>query len=191
MMTFSYEAQHQAALSEYLEQRPGAMSLRGVEGYLFALICGPDGIEPEQWLSEVSLNDEALEEHTVFAFLALHHHISEQVFSGQFSLPVQAQSLWAEKQQWSQGFLLASQLYYERLMSASGISQELIQALQMATEQLAFFSLEEQQVAQFCQQGGHDMAAFCAEQLSLANDFAQGYAALIEQVALASGLYNE
>ncbi|RZM75534.1 UPF0149 family protein [Pseudoalteromonas rubra] len=191
MMNFNYETQHQQALTDYLTKRPGALSLRGVEGYLFALICSPDGIEPEQWLSELTLNDEALEEHTVFAFLALHHHISEQVFSDQFSLPVEAGSAWAEKQQWSQGFLLASQHYYERLMSAASVSQELHQALQMATEQLAFFSLQEQQVAQFCQQSGQDMAAFCAEQLALANDFAQGYAALIEQVALASGQYNE
>ncbi|MCG7564092.1 MULTISPECIES: UPF0149 family protein [Pseudoalteromonas] len=191
MMTFNYDAQHQTALTNYLEQRPGALSLRAVEGYLFGLICSPDGIEPEQWLSELSLNDEALEEHTVFAFLALHHHISEQVFSEQFALPAQAHSPWSEKQQWSQGFLLASQPYYERLATASEVPQELVEALQMATEQLAFFSLQEQQVAQFCQQSGQEMSAFCAQQLSLANDFAQGYAALIEQVALASGLYNE
>jgi uncharacterized protein YecA (UPF0149 family) len=191
MLEFNYTEQHKALLSTYLANRPSAMTLSQAEGYLFALICSPSATEVEQWLNEITANDTQLSEEVVFALMALHHQISEQVFSQQYALPWSEMTAYQSKQEWSIGFLQGAQPYFEYLIQAHGLSEDLKQALQMATEQLAFFSLSSEQVRSYCEQLNCDEHIFVSEQTALAKDFAPSYAQLIENVAVASGLFDE
>lgn len=195
MMDFSYQPAHEALLIAYLDQRmqtnPEVFELKALEGFLFATVCSPDGIEPEMWLSHVTGGDEQISEDVVFAMLALHHHISEQVFSSGFTLPFDEASPWQDKQLWSTGFLHGCQSYLNKLNESEQLSDELKQALVTSTELLGFFSLEYAQVEAYCQSIEADVNDFVTQQFQLAAEVAPAYAELIEQVALGSGLYND
>lgn len=190
MLEFTYTKAHQTLLKAYLSQSEQAMPYPLCEGYLFATICSPAGIEVEQWLTTVSGGDELIAEEQVFALMALHHDISERVFNGSFQLSYGIAE-YDSLQQWSQGFLLGIEHFYADLANAELLTDELRQALIAATEQLSFFSLEQAQVKQFCEINSLDLVSFCAEQYALANEFSPAYAQLIENAAVASGLYNE
>ncbi|MCG7549101.1 UPF0149 family protein [Pseudoalteromonas sp. Of7M-16] len=191
MMDFNYLPAHETLLTQYLEQRPEALNLRALEGFLFAIVCSPDGVEPEMWLSEVTAADEHISEEVVFALLALHHQISEQVFTQGFSLPFTLSSSWQDKQQWSVGFLHGCQGYLNKLSQCEQLSEELQQALVTSTELLGFFSLGHDQIEAYCQSIEADINAFVEQQYQLAAEIAPAYAELIEQVAVNSGLYDE
>lgn len=188
---FSYTEAHRSLLLDYLASREGAYNLGQIEGYLFAQICSPNAIEIETWLAEVTAGDTAISEDVIFALMALHHQISEQVYSGHFTLNWQPHIDYAMCHSWSQGFLLAVTPYYEALLGATEVSAELKQALQMSTEQLGFFSLEESQVLDYCQKTSLNSRDFMAQQIELASEFATGYAQLIEAAAVSSGLFDE
>ncbi|MCF2859589.1 YecA family protein [Pseudoalteromonas sp. SMS1] len=193
MMDFNFLPTHQSLLNDYLSSRSNgveAMTLDTVQGFLFAVVCSPDGVEPEQWLSEVTGADESVTEDVVFAFLALHHQISEQVFTSGFTLPFEDVAPWSVMHQWSLGFLRGSQGYLSTL-SQTDISEELKEALISTTELLGFFSLEHDQVKTYCQSTGIELTAFCKAQYELAAQVAPAFAELIEQIAVASGLYEE
>ncbi|MBQ4878129.1 UPF0149 family protein [Pseudoalteromonas luteoviolacea] len=195
MMDFSYQPAHEALLVNYLSQRaqtyPDVLELKSLEGFLFATICSPDGVEPEAWLSHVTGADEQVSEDVVFALLALHHHISEQVFSSGFALPFDLSSPWSDKQLWSTGFLHGCQSYLNKLNHSDTLSDELKQALVTSTELLGFFSLQLDQVEVYCKSIEVGIETFIEQQYQLASEVAPAYAELIEQVALSSGLYNE
>ncbi|CAH9066498.1 hypothetical protein PSECIP111951_03826 [Pseudoalteromonas holothuriae] len=191
MLEFNFTPQHRQQLNEYIALRDSAMPLSAVQGYLFALICGPDATEVEQWLAQVSGNDLAMDETIVFSYMALHHQISEQVFSGCYQLPCSGEVDYGDRHLWSVGFVHGTSSYFEPLLTSNKVSSEFKEALQMATEQLAFFSLEHEQVAAYCASHDCDEALFVHQQGELAQEFAQGYAQLIETVALESGLYDE
>ncbi|CAM4287571.1 UPF0149 family protein [Pseudoalteromonas byunsanensis] len=191
MLDFSFTPEHEKLLANYLASRSEAMSLTMTQGYLFALICGPNAVDVEQWLHDVSAADDKIDESVVFAFMALHHHISEQVFAGHYQLPWTALSDYQQRHQWSIGFITGAQPYFDALLVADALSCELKEALQVATEQLAFFSLSQSQVSDYCDQLNCDEVEFLAQQSNLACEFAKGYAQLIEVVAVASGLYDD
>lgn len=190
MLEFSYTEAHQTLLKAYLSQSEQAMPYALCEGYLFATICSPAGIEAEQWLSAVSGGDELIAEEQVFALMALHHDISEHVFNGSFQLSYGIAE-YDSLQQWSQGFLLGIEHFYAGLANAEPLTDELRQALVAATEKLGFFSLEQTQIKQFCEANNLELENFCAEQHTIANEFAPAYVQIIENAAVASGLYNE
>lgn len=190
MLEFSYTEAHQTLLKAYLSQSERAMPYALCEGYLFATICSPAGIEAEQWLTAVSGGDELIAEEQVFALMALHHDISEHVFNGSFQLSYGIAE-YDSLQQWSQGFLLGIEHFYADLANAEPLTDDLRQALISATEQLGFFSLEQTQIKQFCEANNLELANFCAEQYTIANEFAPAYVQIIENAAVASGLYNE
>ncbi|TQF72996.1 YecA family protein [Pseudoalteromonas luteoviolacea] len=193
MMEFNFQPAHQELLNDYLNSRSNgaeAMTLDTVQGFLFAIVCSPDGIEPEQWLSEVTGADENVTEEVVFAFLALHHHVSEQVFTSGFKLPFEENADWSVMHQWSLGFLLGCQSYLS-VLSQANISEELKEALISTTELLGFFSLELEQVEAYCQSTGIELEAFRKAQYELAAQVAPAFADLIEQIAVESGLYEE
>ncbi|MBD1582349.1 UPF0149 family protein [Pseudoalteromonas sp. S16_S37] len=191
MLEFSFTPEHRQLLEHYISQREGAMPLSWVQGYLFASICGPNAVEVEQWLAEITVHDQDIDESVVFAYMALHHQITEQVFAGTYQLPWLNDTEYSLRQLWSMGFLSGVQGYFEQLQASNELSSELKEALQMATEQLAFFSLEHSQVSQYCAQSQCDESVFLDQQAQLAQEFAQGYAELIEAVALQSGLYDD
>jgi len=124
MLEFSFTAQHKALLTDYLSSTELALPYAVCEGYLFAIICSPAGIEMEQWLTTVSGGDEQIAEEHVFALMALHHDISERVFSGQFQLPYASKAV-VELQQWSQGFLAGIEHFYAELVNSVVLNDEL------------------------------------------------------------------
>ncbi|WP_404391981.1 UPF0149 family protein [Pseudoalteromonas phenolica] len=190
MLEFSFTEQHKALLEGYLSSSEQALPYAVCEGYLFAIICSPAGIEVEQWLTAVSGGDEQIAEEHVFALMALHHDISERVFSGQFQIPYPS-SAFAKLQQWSQGFLAGIEHFYAELVNSDVLNNEMKQALISSTEQLGFFSLEQSQIAQFCDVNGFEIQTFYQQQYELANEFALAYVQLVENAAVESGLYDE
>ena len=190
MLEFSFTEQHKALLTDYLSSTEQALPYAVCEGYLFATICSPAGIEMEQWLTIVSGGDEQIAEEHVFALMAMHHDISERVFSGQFQLPY-ASIAEIELQQWSQGFLAGIEHFYAELVNSAVLNDELKQALISSTEQLGFFSLEQSQIAAYCDANNVELNSFCQQQYAIANEFALAYVQLVENAAVESGLYDE
>lgn len=190
MLEFSFTEQHKALLTDYLSSTEQALPYAVCEGYLFAIICSPAGIEMEQWLTIVSGGDEQIAEEHVFALMALHHDISERVFSGQFQLPYTSMAV-TELQQWSQGFLAGIEHFYADLVNSEALNDGLKQALISSTEQLGFFSLEQSQIAAYCDANNVELNSFCQQQHEIANELAVAYVQLVENAAVESGLYDE
>ncbi|MEQ3512701.1 UPF0149 family protein [Pseudoalteromonas sp. BZB3] len=190
MLEFSFTEQHKALLTDYLSSTEQALPYAVCEGYLFATICSPAGIEMEQWLTIVSGGDEQIAEEHVFALMALHHDISERVFSGLFQLPYASTAV-VELQQWSQGFLAGIEHFYAELVNSAVLNDELKQALISSTEQLGFFALEPSQIAAYCDANNVELNSFCHQQHAIANEFALAYVQLVENTAVESGLYDE
>lgn len=185
-----FTEQHAKLLSEFLTTQPGAMSLIQSQGYLFGTICSPEPLEVHQWLEQIlpnTAND--LDEDMLFLFMALHHQVSEQVFELGYKLPVEFDLEFC--QQWSAGFLTASQTYTHKLLQSEQLDIQYKQALESAQATLSFFALDAPTIAQIAQQNNIDELHLCAQQYELMGDFALGFAELIEIVALNSGLYTD
>jgi len=185
-----FTEQHAKLLSEFLTTRPGAMSLIQSQGYLFGTICSPEPLEVHQWLEQIlpnTAND--LDEDMLFLFMALHHQVSEQVFELGYKLPAEFDLEFC--QQWSAGFLTASQTYTHKLLQSEQLDIQYKQALESAQATLSFFALDKPRIAQIAQQNNIDELHLCAQQYELMGDFALGFAELIEIVALNSGLYTD
>ncbi|MAY59107.1 MULTISPECIES: UPF0149 family protein [Pseudoalteromonas] len=185
-----FTEQHAKLLSEFLTTQPGAMSLIQSQGYLFGTICSPEPLEVHQWLEQIlpnTAND--LDEDMLFLFMALHHQVSEQVFELGYKLPVEFDLEFC--QQWSAGFLTASQTYTHKLLQSEQLDIQYKQALESAQATLSFFALDKPKIAQIAQQNNIDELHLCAQQYELMGDFALGFAELIEIVALNSGLYTD
>ena len=185
-----FTEQHAKLLSEFLTTQPGAMSLIQSQGYLFGVICSPEPLEVHQWLENIlpdTAND--LDEDMLFLFMALHHQVSEQVFELGYKLPAEFEYDFC--QQWSAGFLTASQAYTHKLLASKQLDIQYKQALESAQATLSFFALDKPKIAQIAQQNNIDELHLCAQQYELMGDFALGFAELIEIVALNSGLYTD
>jgi len=185
-----FTEQHAKLLSEFLTTQPGAMSLIQSQGYLFGTICSPEPLEVHQWLEQIlpnTAND--LDEDMLFLFMALHHQVSEQVFELGYKLPAEFDLEFC--QQWSAGFLTASQTYTHKLLQSEQLDIQYKQALESAQATLSFFALDAPTIAQIAQQNNIDELHLCAQQYELMGDFALGFAELIEIVALNSGLYTD
>lgn len=184
MLDFKYSHAHQHLLEEALVAANSPYALKFIEGFLFADVCGPHAQEPEQWLNALGFNEGALEQDVVFAFMALHHNISEAVFAADgYQLTEHLPLDVALLQQWSQGFLFGATAYVEQLMSTVAQPQVLSEALQVSTEQLGFFAIPHEQIAHYCDVNGLNIDAFFKEQYQLMAEFANQYAALIEASA--------
>ncbi len=185
-----FTEQHAKLLSEFLNTQSGAMSLTQSQGYLFGVICSPEPLEVHQWLENIlpdTAND--LDEDMLFLFMALHHQVSEQVFELGYKLPAEFEYDFC--QQWSAGFLTASQAYTHKLLASKQLDIQYKQALESAQATLSFFALDKQIIAQIAQQNNIDELHLCEQQYELMGDFALGFAELIEIVALNSGLYTD
>jgi hypothetical protein len=192
MLDFIYTKEHEKQLDDFLiaSDNGVGMSLTMAKGYLFSLICGPSPLEVDQWLDEIAPDRAPFDEQIVFSFMALYHDISEAVFNDSYTLPVKTSHDYNTIQHWSMGFLHGVSPYFQVLIDAPLLQKELKDALQMSTEQLSFFSLEFQQVEAYCKSQDIVTDVFIEQQLETANDFAKGYAQLIEAVAVESGLFD-
>ena len=185
-----FTEQHAKLLSEFLNTQSGAMSLTQSQGYLFGVICSPEPLEVHQWLENIlpdTAND--LDEDMLFLFMALHHQVSEQVFELGYKLPAEFEYDFC--QQWSAGFLTASQAYTHKLLASKQLDIQYKQALESAQATLSFFALDKPIIKQIAQQNNIDELHLCEQQYELMGDFALGFAELIEIVALNSGLYTD
>ena len=185
-----FTEQHAKLLSEFLNTQSGAMSLTQSQGYLFGVICSPEPLEVHQWLENIlpnTAND--LDEDMLFLFMALHHQVSEQVFELGYKLPAEFEYDFC--QQWSAGFLTASQAYTHKLLASEQLGSQYKQALESAQATLSFFALDKPIIAQIAQRNNIDELHLCEQQYELMGDFALGFAELIEIVALNSGLYTD
>ena len=195
-----FTQQHGQQLSTYLASRNGAMTFVQSQGYLFAVICSPEPLDVHEWLEQIVPDTHGqLEEQTLFAFMALYHQISEQVYETGFKLPVsllvsdQDDSYLDlhECQQWCQGFVQGAQVYIDKLMQADALTTDLTDALQTAYASLGFFALEPQLITTIAQQNQLSEIQLCQQQYELMGDFALGFAELIEIIAVQSGLYAD
>ena len=181
---------HAKQLSTFLDTQPKAMTLLQSQGYLFGVICSPEPLEVHQWIEQI-LPDMAndLDEDVLFLFMALYHQISEQVFEVGYKLPTQFDAFFCKS--WSEGFLKATTIYTQKLLSAKQLEAQYKEALQSSQATLSFFALEGQVIRQIAVQNNTDEALLCQQQYELMGDFALGFAELIEIVALNSGLYTD
>ena len=123
-----FTEQHAKLLSEFLNTQSGAMSLTQSQGYLFGVICSPEPLEVHQWLENIlpdTAND--LDEDMLFLFMALHHQVSEQVFELGYKLPAEFEYDFC--QQWSAGFLTASQAYTHKLLASEQLDSQYKQVI--------------------------------------------------------------
>ncbi|MFY8273786.1 UPF0149 family protein [Pseudoalteromonas sp. SSDWG2] len=188
------------ALAQYLQSTKGAMELGKVKGYLFALVCAPDPVEPEQWLQDV-LGEAAAatDESILFALMNVHHVIAEQVYETGFNL---AQNIhfhrhWHENlttgsdaQLWASGFNQGVSYYLEGLMTAPAIEEQTKDMLAHAVSVLGMFSAQEQFIQQ-AQNNQQSQQAFHDAIIDLMGDFSLGFAELVELAAVQSGLFDE
>ncbi|CCQ12764.1 putative orphan protein [Pseudoalteromonas luteoviolacea B = ATCC 29581] len=182
MLQFEYGSAQREQLNQVLST--SEHNLAYVEGYLFGDICSPNASEPEQWLMAIGIKTASLTEEDVFAFMALHHHVSEAVFSQQGYLLLDDESFdWSQARSWSLGFLASATTYLETLCNASGQSDQMIEALQFSVEQLGFFALEKQHIMQFCEANQLNLEVFLNEQYALMKEFSMQFARLIETAA--------
>jgi uncharacterized protein YecA (UPF0149 family) len=115
MLDFNYSSAHQQLLEDTLVAANSPFSLAFIEGFLFADACSPHAQEPEQWLATLGFQDGMLEQEVVFAFMALHHNISEAVFAESgFQLPKHRPFELMSLHHWSQGFLHGASEYVEQ-----------------------------------------------------------------------------
>lgn len=195
-----FSAQHGQQLSSYLASHDGAMTLVQSKGYLFAVICSPEPLGVHEWLEQIVPNTNGqLEEQVLFAFMALYHQISEQVYETGFKLPVSLQVNGEddsyldlhECQQWCQGFVQGAQSYIDKLLQADTLTADLTEALQTAYASLGFFALDPQLISTIAQQNQLSDVQLSQQQFAVMGDFALGFAELIEIIAVQSGLYTD
>ncbi|WP_372761644.1 UPF0149 family protein [Pseudoalteromonas sp.] len=181
---------HATQLSTFLSTQPQAMTLAQSQGYLFGVICSPEPLEVHQWLDTIVPNlANDLDEEVLFLFMALYHQISEQVFEVGYKLPATFSADYC--QNWSRGFLTASNEYTQKLLNAEALALEYKQALETAQATLSFFALDSSTLSQIAAQNSIDEQQLYLQQYELMGDFALGFAELVEIVALNSGLYTD
>ena len=84
-----------------------------------------------------------------------------------------------------------AQGYVNKLLSAPQLADELKEALATALQSLGFFTLEASEIAALATDNGLSEGQLCQQQYEVMNEFAAGFAELIEVVAVNSQLYND
>ncbi len=179
-----------------VETPTNTMSLYEVEGYLFALICAPEPVENEVWIREVFSGDIShISDDRLFDLMAFYNHIAHQVFDIGYQIP-KALVVTQDVQHnfipdsylhlWSVGFVKGICTYHEKLQVAT--QGEVNIAFNMAIQYLSYFS-DIALASQLSKIEQVDLAQLNIKVFSLMNDFAVGFAELVEMAALESGLY--
>lgn len=193
MQQIEFTPSDRAQLATWLESPSfagNAMSIAELEGFLFALVCAPEPVSEELWLQSALPQQQLaeLDEAHLFALMALHNDVSNRVFESGYQIsqviPFADEAhdnLRADAMLhlWSLGVAKGLAFYIEPLVSADGLTEQLREALVMTLGHLCFFSDLENPAEQ---------AGFV---IPVLDDFAAGFAALIETVALESGLFND
>ncbi|TMO44193.1 UPF0149 family protein [Pseudoalteromonas ruthenica] len=190
----------QQQLQKYLDEHDHAMDFVQLQGYLFALVCAPQPIEPELWLVDV-LGEQAAksDESVLFALMNAQQQVSDQVYSEGFNLRkvVQLRQPWlhnfandAPILLWSQGFAIGVSYYIEPLLTAQAVDDNSREMLLQAVTVLSLFSEQQAFCAQAAQSGQSEQQ-FAEVLFDMMADFSLGFAELIELVAVQSGLFDD
>jgi len=176
-----------------------AMTLSGVEGFLFALICAPAPVEDEVWLNEILMGDtSSLSDDKLFALMALYNSLSTEIFETGFKFSKSL--LLADNHQdnfsfqsnlhhWCNGFARGVG-YAGELLNCENIDIELRSAFAMAISCLCFFANEEN-AEQQAQEQNIALDTLSHQMFDMMPDFATGFAELVEAMAVSSGLFND
>ena len=191
------------ALADWLasdETAENAMAFAQLQGYLFALICAPEPLDVEVWVKQAVGDDlSQLSQDHLFALMALHNEMSEQVFDTGFQLPdyfkvahsLSPQMLvQSEAQLWSLGFAQGAKEYTTALLKSDELPEEFATTFSFAYHCLAFLA-EPDKLAASATKQGHELAQYCHHMLTLMADFSLGFAELVEAAALASGFFQD
>lgn len=197
--------QDEVLLSAWLnsaETPNNTFSLMATKGFLFALVCAPKPVPTDVWLAQIlggQLPSDIAED-KLFALITLHNQISQQVYEQGMQLPEQLEfSAGCDANflaghplhEWCLGFAAGSGEYAQALLDALPEDEEFFEAFSMAYMTLSFFASKDNAQAIVALQEDVDLASFSQEMYDLMPDFCLGFAALVEQASLASGLIEE
>lgn len=187
-----FTTEDKQALTNWLasnEMAAQAMPLAQLEGFLFALVAAPSPIIEDIWVKQALGNkSDNLADDKLFALMAFHNDVSEEVFEKGYDLSSRIEILSpsnanlsdnTELHLWAHGFALGINHYIEPIVTSENLNTELQEAISMTLGYLCFFA---------------DLtndAHLCDEVLELVTPFAQGYAELIEACVLDAGLVVE
>lgn len=180
------------ALASWLESdenKAHAMPIAQLEGFLFALIAAPSPIVEDVWVKQaLGEKSEHLADDKLFALMAFHNDVSDEVFEKGYDLASRIQILspskanltnTAELHFWAHGFALGINHYIEPIVTSESLNTELQEAIAMTLGYLCFFA---------------DLAndaSLSDDVLELVQPFAQGFSELIEACVLDAGLVVE
>lgn len=184
------------------EQTPAeTLPLDAIRGLLFAVNCAPEPIDVEQWMTLIFGGDSDIQppDDIIFALIGLFNDISEQIYitgdllddglilseklKDNFRMGCQAH-------EWCLGFTLGLGFYHDKLTD-NLTDEALINAFGMTNLYLSLFASKQIAETAMMQAGESDLKRFCHSAVDLIPEFARGYAQLVEQVALATGLFED
>ncbi len=192
------------ALDQWLQsdQTPAeTLPLDAVRGLLFAVNCAPEPVDVEQWMTVIFAGDSEIQppDDQVFALVGLFNDISEQIYvsgdvlDGGLAMADKLKDnfrMGCQAHEWCLGFTLGLNFYHDKL--ADNLEdEELLNAFGMTNLYLSLFSSKQIAETAMVHAGEVDLKGFLRQAVSLIPEFARGYAQLIEQVALATGLFED
>lgn len=177
------------------------LSLIAMKGFFFGLVASPSPVETEDWMDMIfgGAAPKNISDDKLFAIISVYNEISEQVYETGAQLPAECiasqpfelnfQSGHAFNE-WCIGFAIGAAFYYESLVRSLSEDSDIAQALQTAYLCLSYYSSAStaKQIAQIQQVEWEDFSESIHDMFP---DFITAYAQIIEQAALASGLFND
>lgn len=177
------------------------LCLNAVKGYLFAVIASPDPIEVSQWLPVIFNDDaETIPDEITMILAQLYNHTSDLVFEEGYALPkvtefseelVEANFLSGHPlHEWCYGFAFGANFYSNKLLDNMTEESEILESFTLAIMALTFFA--DRQMAQEVvdSQDNSNISVFSPIMYQMIVDLVPEYAALVEQAALSTGLYD-
>ena len=180
----------------------GTLSLTAVKGYFLALVSSPDPIDVSDWMTGIFAGhaDVELAEDKIFALVSVYNDISDQVYGDHGALPPEVEMATVTDDnfnsgqslhEWSLGFAHGVGFYNEKLMNALPQDQEVSEEYAIAVMTLSFFADREMAQSVVQMQEQPDIDVFAKLMYELCQDIVPGFAQLVEQAALATGLYDD
>ncbi len=177
------------------------LSLTAVKGLFFAVVAAPSPVATEDWLDVIfgGAAPANMADDKLFAIIALHNTISEQVYETGAQLPAECVVSAVSEDcfnaghplnEWAIGFALGAAFYYQDLLDALPEDAEIATILQTAYLSLSYFACAEtaQEIAALQQVSWQD---FNVSILDMMPDFVVAYAQVIEQAAIATGNFDD
>ncbi len=178
-----------------------SFSLMAVQGCFFALVCAPEPVEVEDWLTLVlpDVDVKKIPQDKIYALISIFSEVSDQVFEATPVLPAECE-LSEEHEanflaghplhEWCYGFVYGASFYDEKLLDTLPMEDEITQAFNTALMTLSFFANKETAQSFIDIEQETDLAETSQQVYDIIPDFIECYAELVEQAAMATGLYD-